>query len=106
MCTYWTNDIIDPDELVAFAIEPKTADAFHTGWSNPEAVDLASQGRAEQDPEKRKQMYFRIQELFNQDAVMALLYHKPFINVLSKKVHGFEQPPTGQWVWKGTWIEG
>jgi peptide/nickel transport system substrate-binding protein len=105
MTTYWTNDIIDPDELVAFAIEPSTADAFHTGWSNSEAVDLAAKGRAEQDPEKRKQMYFRIQELFNQDAVMGLLYHKPYINVLSKKVHGFQQPPTGQWVWKETWIE-
>jgi len=105
MCTYWTNDIIDPDELVAFAVEPKTADAFHTGWSNPEAVDLAAKGRAELDSEKRKQMYFRIQELFNQDAVMVLLYNKPYIDVLTKKVHGFEQPPTGQWVWKETWIE-
>jgi peptide/nickel transport system substrate-binding protein len=105
LCTYWTNDIIDPDELVAFAIEPKTANAFHTSWSNPEAVDLAAKGRAEQDPEKRQEMYFRIQELFNQDAVMVLLYNKPFIDVLSKKVHGFEQPPTGQWVWKETWIE-
>jgi peptide/nickel transport system substrate-binding protein len=105
MATYWTNDIIDPDELVAFAVEPKTADAFHTGWSNAEAVDLAAKGRAEQDPEKRKQMYFRIQELFNQDASMVLLYNKPFINVLTKKVHDFEQPPTGQYVWKKTWIE-
>ncbi|MEA2526816.1 MAG: peptide/nickel transport system substrate-binding protein [Thermomicrobiales bacterium] len=105
MCTYWTNDIIDPDELVAFAIEPKTANAFHTSWTNAEAVDLAAKGRAEQDAEKRKQMYFRIQELFNQDAAMGLLYHKPFINVLSKNVHGFDQPPTGQWIWKETWIE-
>jgi peptide/nickel transport system substrate-binding protein len=105
LCTYWTNDIIDPDELVAFAIEPKTANAFHTSWSNPEAVDLAAKGRAELDPDKRQQMYFRIQELFNQDAVMVLLYNKPFIDVLSKKVHGFEQPPTGQWIWKETWIE-
>jgi len=104
-CTYWTNDIIDPDELVAFAVEPKTADAFHTGWSNPEAVDLAAKARAELDPEKRKQMYYRIQELYNQDAVMVLLYNKPYIDVLSKKVHGFVQPPTGQWVWKETWIE-
>ncbi|HKG25204.1 MAG TPA: ABC transporter substrate-binding protein, partial [Thermomicrobiales bacterium] len=104
-CTYWTNDIIDPDELVAFAIEPTTADAFHTGWTNAEAVDLAAKGRAEQDPDERKRMYFRIQEIFNQDAVMGLLYHKPYINVLAKKVHGFQQPPTGQWVWKETWIE-
>jgi len=104
-CTYWTNDIIDPDELVAFAIEPDTSNAFHTGWTNAEAVDLASKGRAELDPDKRKAIYFRIQEIFNEDSVMGLLYHKPFINVLTTKVHGFLQAPTGQWVWKGTWIE-
>lgn len=105
LCSYWTNDIIDPDELVAFAVEPETSNAFHTGWSNAEANDLAAQGRAELDPEKRKEIYFRIQELYNQDAVMGLLYHKPFVNVLTQKVHGFAQPPTGQWVWKETWIE-
>jgi peptide/nickel transport system substrate-binding protein len=104
-CTYWTNDIIDPDELVAFAIEPTASDAFHTGWSNPEAVDLAAKGRAEPDSEKRKEIYFRIQEIYNEDAVMGLLYHRPYINALSAKVHGFQQVPTGQWVWKQTWIE-
>jgi peptide/nickel transport system substrate-binding protein len=105
MCNYWTNDIIDPDELVAWAIEPKTSNAFHTGWSNPEAVDLAAKGRAEQDPEKRKLIYFRIQEIFNEDAPDVLLYHKPYVNVLTKKVHDFEEPPTGQFIWKKTWIE-
>jgi peptide/nickel transport system substrate-binding protein len=103
--TYWTNDIIDPDELVAFAIEPASSNAFHTGWTNEEAVKLAAEGRAEMDPEKRKAIYFRIQEIFNENAVMGLLYNKPFLAALSTKVHNFQQPPTGQWVWKETWLE-
>ena len=51
---YWTNDIIDPDELVGFAVLPESAEAFHTGWENAEAQDLTRQGAAETDPQKRK----------------------------------------------------
>ena len=32
---YWTNDIIDPDEVTTFAVDPKGgANAFSTYWSN------------------------------------------------------------------------
>ncbi len=103
--TGWTNDIIDPDELVAYAVQPESSEAFGTGWSNPDAVELAKQGAAELDPAKRKEIYFRIQELYNQDAVMLLLYHKPYIDVTTTKVHNLGHPPTGQWVWKKTWLE-
>lgn len=53
---YWTNDIIDPDELVAFAVLPDSSNAFHTGWSNAEAVELAQQGARELDPERRREI--------------------------------------------------
>jgi peptide/nickel transport system substrate-binding protein len=102
---YWTNDIIDPDELVTFAVLPDSSNAYHTGWSNPEAVELAKQGATELDPAKRKEIYFRIQEIFNEDAPMVLLYHKPYVEVMTTKVHNFGHPPTGQWVWKATWLE-
>src|SRR5579884_3778094 len=35
----WTNDIIDPDELVSVAIIPASDENFHTGWTNQEAID-------------------------------------------------------------------
>jgi len=101
----WTNDIIDPDELVAYAILPESSEAYHTGYANPEAQELARQGAAELDPAKRKEIYFRIQELFNEDAVMLLLYHKPYIDVTTTRVRNFGHPPTGQWDWKKTWME-
>lgn len=102
---YWTNDIIDPDELVAYAVLPEGSEAFHTGWDNKEAQDLAREGAAESDPARRREIYFRIQELFNQDSPMVIFYHKPFVDVTTTRVHNFSQPPTGQWVWKATWIE-
>jgi peptide/nickel transport system substrate-binding protein len=92
MAVYWTNDIIDPDELVGFAVLPESADAFHTGWDNAEAQDLARQGAAEADPAKRKEIYFRIQELYSEESPMIPLYYK--------------HPPTGQYNWRTTWVEG
>lgn len=105
MFNSWTNDIIDPDELVSYAVLPESSQAFQTGWSNAEAVDLAKKGATELDPDKRQEIYFRIQELYNQDSPMVLLYHKPYIDVTTTKVHDLGHPPTGQWVFKKTWIE-
>jgi peptide/nickel transport system substrate-binding protein len=105
MYNYWTNDIIDPDELVAYAVLPESSEAFGTGWANPEAQELARQGAAEADSAKRETIYHRIQEIWNADAPMIPLYHKPYIDVTTVKVHNFGHPPTGQWVWKKTWIE-
>jgi peptide/nickel transport system substrate-binding protein len=105
MYTGWTNDIIDPDELVSYAILPESSENYQTGWNNQEAMDLAQQGRAELDPAKRKEIYFRIQEIFNTDSPMVLLYQKPYVEVMTTKVHNFQQPPTAQYVWKATWLE-
>jgi peptide/nickel transport system substrate-binding protein len=105
MSQYWTNDIIDPDELVGFAVLPESAQAFRTGWENAEAQELTRQGAAEADPEKRKEIYFRIQEIHNEESPMLPLYYQPFIDVTTTRVHNFQHPPTGQYNWKSTWME-
>lgn len=103
--TGWTNDIIDPDELVSYAVLPESSKNYQTGWTNQEVMDLAQQGRTELDPEKRQEIYFRIQELWNADSPMVVLYQKPYVEVMTTKVHNFQQPPTAQYVWKETWLE-
>lgn len=105
MTNYWTNDIIDPDELVAYAILPESSEAFQTGWSNEEAQQLARDGAAEADPALREEMYHRIQEIYNEESPMLALYYKPYLDVTTIKVHNFGHPPTGQFEWKTTWIE-
>jgi peptide/nickel transport system substrate-binding protein len=105
MSNYFTYDIIDPDEIVGFSVLSDSSDAFETGWVNSEAQKLAHEGAAETDPAKRKAIYFRIQELFNQDSPMVILYHKPYVDVTTTKVHNFCHPPTGQYVFTRTWIE-
>src|SRR5215218_7714229 len=105
MSVYWTNDIVDPDELVGFAILPDASQAFHTNWVNAEAQELARQGPAETDPEKRKEMYFRIQEIHSEESPMLPIFYQPYVNVTTTKVHNFKHPPTGQYDWKSTWME-
>jgi peptide/nickel transport system substrate-binding protein len=105
MSNYFTYDIIDPDEIVGFSVLSDSADAFETGWVNSEAQKLAHEGAAETDPAKRQAIYFRIQELFNQDSPMVILYHKPYVDVTTTKVHNFSHPPTGQYVFTKTWID-
>jgi len=105
MTNYWTNDIIDPDELVAYAILPESSEAFQTGWTNDEAQQLARDGAAEADPALRQEIYFRIQEIYNEESPMLALYYKPYLDITTIKVHNFGHPPTGQFDWKTTWIE-
>lgn len=105
MTNYFTYDIIDPDEIVGFGVLPEAGEAFQTGWNNKEAQDLGRQGAAETDPAKRQEIYFRIQEIFNEDSPMVILYHKPFTDVTTTKVHNFSHPPTGQYVFTKTWME-
>ena len=57
--TGWTNDIVDPDELVSYAILPESTQNYHTGWINQNAIDLANKGRSTLDPAQRKQIYYR-----------------------------------------------
>ncbi len=105
MTNYWTNDIIDPDELVAYAVLPESSQAFQTGWNNEEAQELARAGAAEPDPAKREEMYFRIQEIYHEESPMLALYYKPYVDVTTTRVHNFGHPPTGQYTWTTTWMD-
>jgi peptide/nickel transport system substrate-binding protein len=104
--TGWTNDIIDPDELVSYAILPEQVQNYHTGWVSQEAVDLANKGRAVLDDAERRKIYYRIQEIHMQDAPFVYLYVIPYVDVLKKNVKGFLHHPMGQWVFSKTSIEG
>jgi peptide/nickel transport system substrate-binding protein len=104
--TGWTNDIIDPDELVSYAILPEQVQNYHTGWINQEAIDLAKKGRTELKDEERRKIYYRIQEIHMQDAPFVYLYVVPYIDAVKKTVQGFFHHPMGQWDWSKTSIQG
>ncbi len=97
----WTNDINDNGELAGWAmIDP----AMHSGWNNPTVQDLFKKAKVELDPTKRCDLYYQMQQLFNDDAVAILLYHTPFVTLVNNNVKDFYMTPLGWYVWKATWL--
>lgn len=95
---YWTNDIIDPDEITTFAADPNGgAHSFFTYYSNPTVTKLVTQARTELDPAKRRQMYYDIQRITNEDAEMVPLYYSPYRYATGDWVEGFHVTPLGNY---------
>jgi peptide/nickel transport system substrate-binding protein len=105
MLSGWTNDIIDPDELVSYAILPESNDDYHTGWQDPQAISLAHQAQTTLDPAKRQQLYYQIQQIHKDAAPFVYLFVLPYIDVLNVKVKGFFHHPMGQYVFTNTYLE-
>lgn len=102
---YWTNDIIDPDQLVSFAIDfTQGGDSFFTKYNNPQANRLAAQGRTESNQARRAEIYRQIQRIWYEDQHMLALYHSPFRNATRKWVHEFSQNPFGYWSLTRAWL--
>jgi peptide/nickel transport system substrate-binding protein len=98
----WTNDVIDPAQQVAFfVVDP----ALHSGWTNARAVELTEEAATELDQDARCQMYYEVQQIYNEEAVTIPLYHTPFTTFINKDVKGFYQIPLGWLVFKETWID-
>ena len=102
----WTNDIIDPDEIVSLAILPDSQGSWATGWVNQKAIDLAQQGRATLDDAARRQIYYQIQQIHRDDAPLVFLYVIPYVDVLNKKIQGFFHHPMGQYDFRHMSKEG
>lgn len=98
----WTNDVIDPAQQVAwFVVDP----AIHSSWKNDRAIELTKKAAVELDPQKRCEMYYEVQQIFNDEAVAISLYHTPFTTFVRKDVKGFYQIPLGWLVFKETWLD-
>jgi peptide/nickel transport system substrate-binding protein len=101
----WTNDMIDPDEIVGYFITPENSENARSGWVNQHAVDLAHQAQAEQDPDKRRQDYYEIQKIYQEEGPMIFTFNIPYIVVLSTKVKDYGQNPLGAYLFANMYIE-
>jgi peptide/nickel transport system substrate-binding protein len=95
---YWTNDIIDPDEVVTFGVVPDAgSNSFDTYWNDPAAAKLANDARSETDASKRQQMYGQIQQIVNEQTPYLPLQYPPFRYAQGKWVNGFAASPLGNY---------
>ncbi len=96
----WTDDIPDPSQQTNYAVVYDNIQSYHSGYNNLEIQDLAKKALTEQDSEKRKEMYWRIQELYYQDAAAIPLWHEPLFVPVRKTVQNFMQTNLGVYIWR------
>jgi peptide/nickel transport system substrate-binding protein len=95
---YWTNDIVDPDEVATFGADCKGgANAFNSYWCSTQASTLVAQARAELNPVKRQQLYSQIQQIIYQQSPFVVIDYSPYRYGVGSWVHGFHVTPLGNY---------
>jgi peptide/nickel transport system substrate-binding protein len=98
LAQYHTTDIIDPDEIVNYAMNYDGGNqAIWTGYDNPKIADLTAAAQTETDPAKREEMYHQIQQMSLDDAQVLFLYFPTSRTALHDWVHDFMVQPTGNY---------
>ncbi|MHB8644726.1 MAG: ABC transporter substrate-binding protein [Thermomicrobiales bacterium] len=87
-------DSVDPDSLTTFF---RTGSAYGqaTGFTDPEIDKLLSQGRAETDPGKRKDIYVQIEKRLLDAQPFTYLAWREQGEAIQKKLKGYEHFPGG-----------
>ena len=103
---YYTTDIIDPDELMSFAVQSDGGTfAIYTFYENPDVDALIKGAQAEQDEAKRLDMYAQVQQMHSDDAPMIFLYYPTGRTAVSNAIKNFRILPTGNYRLWETWRE-
>ncbi len=102
---YMTSDIIDPDELVTFAMAGDGGtEAIWTLYNNKTVNSLTAQAAASTDRETRRKLYAQLSRIHHDDAPMVFLYTTPSVTLTSPAVQGFKVLPTGNFRLEDVWL--
>jgi peptide/nickel transport system substrate-binding protein len=95
---YWTNDIIDPDEVATFGADCKGgAFAFNSYWCDNQVVNEVNQARAELNDAVRQRLYNQIQQAVYQQSPFIVVDYSPYRYGVGDWVHGFHATPLGNY---------
>jgi peptide/nickel transport system substrate-binding protein len=101
---YYTTDIIDPDELTAFAVYSKGGyKAVWTSYKNDEVDKLVEDAEKELDKDKRQEIYNKIQSIHLDDAPFIFLYYPSGATATQAYVKNFHILPTGNYRLQEVW---
>lgn len=70
----WGADYPDPDNFLQPYMHSQGHWALYGSYSNPEADELVEAGAVEVDPDRRREIYHRLQDIWLEDAVGIILY--------------------------------
>ncbi len=95
---YWTNDIVNPDEVATFGADCTGGDnAFKSFWCSAQATSLVAKARAELNPALRQQMYTQLQEIVYQQSPFLAIDYSPYRYGVGSWVKGFHVTPLGNY---------
>lgn len=95
---YWTNDIIDPDEVATFGADCQGgANAFNSYWCSTQANNLVSQARLELNSAKRQALYSQIQQIVYSQSPFIVTDYSPYRYGVGSWVQGFHVTPLGNY---------
>jgi peptide/nickel transport system substrate-binding protein len=103
--TYWTMDIIDPDEYVSFVLCGSCGSyANWTHFDDPRIDRLTLQAEKTFNDSQRTAIYAQIQKLAGQDNPIVWLGYSPYSYVYSAKVNGYDVYPEGNTHFENVWL--
>ena len=103
--SYWTMDIADPDELVTFAVDPRSgAKSFYTDYNNANVVKWTHEAERTFSASQRQKLYSKIQAQAAPRRVHGLPVLLAVRYAFSDKVHGFFVYPTGNFHMENVWL--
>ena len=107
--TYWTNDIVDPDEYTSFTLcgsGPKCGDVYanFTHFDNAAIDRLTLRGERTLNPVARAAIYDRIQTIAAREIPMVWLGYSPFSYVYTPSVRGLHVYTQGNTHYENVWL--
>ena len=95
---YWTNDIIDPDEVATFGADCQGgADAFSSYWCDKPTINAVNQARSELSGATRQQLYDQVQQAVYTQSPFIVVDYSPYRYAEGNWVHGFHATPLGNY---------
>jgi peptide/nickel transport system substrate-binding protein len=102
---YYTSDVVDPDELIAFGIDyAGGAVAKWISFKNERISKLAEAAATEMNAAKRKAMILEIQKVAYDQAPVIPLYYAANRTAMWDHVHDFKQLQTANYRLWETWV--
>jgi peptide/nickel transport system substrate-binding protein len=100
----WTNDMIDPDQILSYYVVPDASDNARTGYQDEEAIAMVIEARSETDEDARRELYYEVQERWL-DGPQFFLFNVPYVVALNTRIKGYHQNPLGPWYLADIYIE-
>ncbi|HZI14493.1 MAG TPA: ABC transporter substrate-binding protein [Myxococcus sp.] len=102
----WLADYPDPDTFLFFLLNSSAQTVFPLGYRNPELDRITAEARVSIDPELRRQLYVRAEQLFHDDCPLIPLFHERIHAVATSTVQGLRLHQTPPQVrYEDLWVD-